>query len=502
MHAALLPLIKELTTITELGSIHSVLSWDQETYMPQGAIEPRAAALSLIAGLCHDRHTSQTFTDLLKTVVDIKTGEPFLADLSPQEHRMLQEIHRDWRMANTLPTDFVTRYSSLQSQSQYHWQKARQANDFSIFAPYLDKVIAMTRQKADYFGWQYTPYNALLDEYEPGATTTALTPLFTRLKEAIIPLLHTIQKKDTFSALPKGPYDKAIQLKFSHFLLREMGFEFDHGRLDISTHPFTTQFHPTDVRITTRFNESDVMEGISGTLHEGGHALYEQGLDPARFGTPLGAAVSLGIHESQSRLWENFIGKSPAFWQHYLPQLQSAFPPLANVPFADFYQAINQVKPSFIRVESDELTYNLHILIRYEIEQLIFQDQIPVQELPELWNQKYEEYLGITPPDDAHGILQDVHWSMGAFGYFPTYTLGNFYAAQLWETLLSAFPALEQNIQNGDLIQVRGWLKTHIHRLGKEKPAETLMAELTGQPLSEKAFVSYITKKYNQIYGL
>ncbi len=499
MNPQLNALFSQLQEIAHLTGIGSLLSWDQETYMPAGAIDARSEQSALMSKIVHEKMTSLALKSTLGQLININSGELIATGLTPRESRLVTETYRDWKMANCLPVDFVEAFSKVKAHSQHAWQHARQNKDFSHFLPYLEEVVNLTRKKADYLGVQSTVYDTLLDEYEPGMTTAEISPVFTRLREATVQLVKDIQTKQSSIKLPaiQGPFDTQKQWDFGIKILKDMGYNFEHGRQDKSTHPFTTQFHPTDVRITTRLNPDDLFDALSSTIHEGGHALYEQGLDAKWFGTPLCQPISFGIHESQSRLWENGIGKSKAFWEGYYPYLQTLFhESLRTIPLRDFYQSMLKVSPSLIRVGADEVTYNLHILIRFEIEKMIFNDGVSVKDLPQIWNQKYQEYLGITPPNDAEGILQDVHWSCGYFGYFPTYTLGNLYSVQLLNQAQKEMPHFDQTVQEGKLSVITEWLRNKVHSVGRGKTASQLMREITGQGISEEPFVRYLEGRY------
>ncbi|NQY73167.1 MAG: carboxypeptidase M32, partial [Candidatus Margulisbacteria bacterium] len=354
------------------------------------------------------------------------------------------------------------------------------------------------KQKADYLGWETHPYNALLDEYEPQMTTTILDKVFSELLPKTKSLLSQIQgaKKNPSEPITHT-YDKQKQWDFSMSLLEKIGFDFESGRLDKSTHPFTIDISPNDVRITTRLSSHNLMEGISSTLHEGGHALYEQGLNLDWANTPLCSSASLGIHESQSRLWENQIGKSRLFWDDNFEGLKTLFPEaLSSVSVSEFYQDINQVKPGFIRVEADEVTYNLHIMIRYEIEKKMLTEDISITDLPDLWNSYYQDYLGITPPNASLGILQDVHWSLGSIGYFPTYTLGNLYAAMIYKAALSGIPTLHTSMNATVLKSLKEWLNKKVHQKGRLLNPQDLIKEVTGSALTDIPFLEYLTEKF------
>ena len=478
-----------------LASISALISWDQETYMPQDAIHSRSDQSALLAKLIHEHHTSAEFKALLSDLVDLSTGESLDTTTSPLDKRLLKEIHRDWKLATCLPNDFVQDYSQAKSLSQHAWQHAKKNKNFAEFQPHLEKVIHLTQKKASYINASSSAYDTLLDEYEPELTTAELTPILEKLKTQTLALLSTRSTSSAVFDFKAHSWDLDKQWKLSEKIISDMRLNLKEARLDKSTHPFSSQIHPTDVRITTRLDLHNPFENWSSTMHECGHALYEQGLDKTHFGTPFCEALSFGIHESQSRLWENGIGKHPDFWAHYYPLWQSYFPEiLKNVPFSSFFSALCEVKPSLIRTQSDELTYNLHIWIRYQLELAVFNGHLSVADLPHEWNKAYTELLGVTPKDDTEGILQDVHWSCGYFGYFPTYSLGNLYAAMLLETLDQSLP-LSQHLKTGTLLPIRDWLKTNIHQKGRSVPAKTLIQDITGKPLTETAFVHMMKRR-------
>lgn len=505
---ALEPLRLHLLPIAHLSSAASVLSWDQETYMPAGGGEARADQLATLQGLAHERLTSPETEALLGKWLDLKTGAPLDARenaWAPPARALLRETWRDYTKARQLPNEFVRRLGKTCSLAQQVWAEARTRNDFALFLPHLKTVVALKKEEAGYRGPAATPYDTLLDLYEPGATVRRLTPLFAALKASLVPLLERIVRspvKPDCSIVARG-YDVNRQIEFGKMVLAAMGYDMTRGRLDLSAHPFTTSFHPTDVRVTTRVSEQDFTGSLFSCIHEGGHGLYEQGLPAAHYGTPLGEAVSLGIHESQSRLWENCVGRSRPFWRHFYPLLQNAFPEqLRDVRPDSFYAAVNRVEPSFIRTEADELTYNLHIMVRFEIELDLMEDRAHVEDLPQLWRDKMRSYLGIEPPTDREGVLQDVHWSLGAVGYFPTYTLGNLYAAQFYSQAERDIPGLQARIAAGDLLPLKSWLAEHIHRWGRTYQADELARRVTGEPLNPDHFVSYLERKYGEIYQL
>jgi carboxypeptidase Taq len=504
--------VEALTTglleIQRINSAASLLSWDQETYMPAGGGEARAEQISTLQGIAHQKFISPEIERLLDGWVDMETGE--IRD-SPGDRwdepsrSLLREVWRDLSRAKKLPSDFVVTLSRECSLAQQVWAQAKDRQAFSHFLPSLRKVLSLKQQEAQYLGYRDSPYNALLDVYEPGSTIAALRPLFAEIKGRLVPLLKRIQESSVQidDTMLFHRFDQARQLEFGRLVLIAMGYDFQRGRLDLSAHPFTTSFHPTDVRVTTRVHEQDLQSCLFSCIHEGGHGLYDQGLDTRYFGTPLGDSVSLGIHESQSRMWENCVGRSRAFWRFFYPVLQQTFhDQLRGLAEGQFYAAINRVKPSLIRVEADELTYNLHIMLRFEIEQDLVEGRTRPEDLPEIWNLKMKEYLGIVPSHDGEGVLQDVHWSLGAFGYFPTYTLGNLYAVQFYEQAKLEIPHLEDEIAAGQLMVLQRWLGQKIHRWGRMFTPEHLAQRVTGKSLDPEPFLSYVERKYGDIYKL
>ena len=473
--------------------------------MPTGEAAARADQRSLIRSLAHGRVTGSDFRHSLGQFVELESGQVTRNNLQLHEIRMLEMTWRDWRHDVSIPVEFIRDLALLTSKAQQVWEQAREKSDFALFAPYLEKIVVMKRQEAEYLGYQDEPYDALIDIFEPGMTSRKLEALFNALRPVLVNLSTQIRQANRPNRRPilTQNYEESIQWEFGLEVLTDMGYDFSRGRQDRSAHPFTTDFHPTDVRITTRLNPNDLAMGLFGTIHEGGHALYEQGLDERYFGTPLCEAISLGIHESQSRLWENYVGRSRPFWMWYYPRLQKLFPgQLGKVSLDDFYAAINAVAPTPIRVEADEVTYNLHIMLRFDLERAMLNGSVAIKNLPELWNAKMQEYLGITPKNDAEGVLQDIHWSLGAIGYFPTYTLGNLYGRQLYEAARQQIDGLEDRIAKGDLKSLREWLHTNIYRVGRAKTADELMLELSGRSLSTEPFNRYLEDKYGQLYDL
>lgn len=486
-----------------MESISYLLEWDQETYMPPAGASIRAEQLELMASLNHKEKTSGQFEKSLSRLIDLDTGKVRAKDLSPEQEAALREWRRDFLIATSLPNEFVKKFARLTAESMTVWAKARKKNAFNEFAPYLEKILDMARKKAEYIGYKDHPYDALLDTFEPDTSSKPIAELFSKVKKEIVLLLKKIlNSKQVDDSCLHGKFSADKQLAFGKVLLKTMGYDLEKGRLDLSTHPFSMAIHPSDSRVTTRIHHSSLFDSLSAVLHEGGHSLYEMGLMPEYYGSPLCEAVSLGIHESQSRLWETRIGQSKAFWKYFLPELAKTFPKLKEVSLNTFYKAINKVSPSFIRVESDEVTYSLHVILRFELEKRLIEGSLEVSGLPEAWNAGMEASLGIIPTTDTEGCLQDIHWSMGAFGYFPTYALGNLYASQFFFTLEKEFPDWEKRVAKGELLFVREWLREQIHRHGKTYRAAELVKKVTGKPLSPDPYLSYLKAKYSEIYKL
>lgn len=489
-----------LSEIAQLGSVSSVLGWDQEVHMPEKGADARAASISLVSGLMHEKMVGLDDDGLLsklKRQVDAK-------GLKGKDAIIVAETWRSFEREKKLPKAFVKELAETTSKAHHVWIRARKENDFSLFLPWLRKIVELKRKEAEFVGFADSPYDALLDSYEPGLTTKDVTAILDDLKDFLAPFLKELRastvKIDQKRIRGTFPLDK--QFAFNRFVSEKMGFDYAAGRIDKSVHPFTTTFHTNDVRITTRFKEDDIIYSLGSTIHETGHALYEQGLPSEHFGTPLAEAVSLGIHESQSRLWENTIGKSAAFWNYFYPRLQKEFPkPFKHVPRKDFLRIINEVKPSLIRTEADEVTYNLHIIVRFEIEKELIEGSIDPKDLPAIWNEKMKEYLGIKVPSDSLGVLQDVHWSTGSIGYFPTYTLGNLYAAQFYAAMERDIPDLSGHIAAGNLAVPREWLRKKIHVHGKTYTAADLVKKVTGEYPTSRYFIEYLRAKYEKLYS-
>jgi carboxypeptidase Taq len=488
--------LKQVKEIYILNQAKSVLRWDQETYMPPGASPDRAGQLSLLSELVHKRLTSKAMGELLKKLEKDK-------GLDEDQKVIVREIARDYRREVSIPPDLVREISETEVHSYEAWVKARKANDFKSFEPWLEKMIGLKIRVADCIGYQDTPYDALLDDYEPYMKTSDVRELLARFRKKLVPVASKIIEaaSGTDDSILKGKYDIEKQKTFCMSVAEDLGYDFNQGRLDVTAHPFTIG-SDRDVRITTRYYEDDMRMGLFGTVHETGHGLYAQGALEKYYLTPLSDAISLGIHESQSRMYENIVARGLPFWKHYFKKLQATFPLLEKVKLEDFHRAINIPRPSFIRVEADEVTYNLHILLRFEIEVDICEGKIKASELPAIWNEKFQEFIGLTPPNDADGCMQDVHWSMGLIGYFPTYTLGNLYSVQIFNKICTEIPDLEQQFEQGRFEGLTGWLRENVHKHGKRYPATELINRITGEGLNEDHFIKYLKEKYGSLYGV
>lgn len=486
-----------------LQGISSLLDWDQETFMPSGSSAIRAEQLKTMAGIIHREKTSRKYSTALSKLIDLKTGKVKYKDLSQQQSAALREWRRNYIHDTALPSKFVEEFTKVSSQAIIAWRTAKKENAFQQFAPFLDRIVQLNRKKADLLGYKDHPYDALLDQYEPDFTTKETEILFLKLRTHLMPIIKKVSRQPIDDSFLYGNWDHAKQMAFSHKLLDAMGYDHSKGRLDLSTHPFSSSCHPTDSRITTRIHAESLMSCFLAVLHEGGHALYEMGLPQAQYGTPLGDARSLGVHESQSRWWETRIGLSKPFWLYFFPLLKETFKgQLDNITLDKFYFAINKVEPSLIRIEADEMTYPLHVILRFEMEKGLIEGSMSVRDVPDAWNAKMEEYLGVIPPTNSEGCLQDIHWSMGAFGYFPTYTLGNLYAAHLFEGFAKDHSDWEKQVAAGQLGFVKVWLHEKIHQYGKCYQTHELLKLATGKDFSVDPYLHYLKKKYSQIYDL
>ncbi|MBM3184449.1 MAG: carboxypeptidase M32 [Chlamydiae bacterium] len=487
--------------IQVFNSILTLLNWDQETYMPQGGITARSEQTAQLSELIHEEKTSPKFKKLLEKLIHLSSGKPKSSGFSKKETANLREWRRDFLKLTKLPSSFVKTFSQLTSEATQIWASAKKANDFKLFSPFLEKIISLNRQKAEILGFADHPYDALLETFEPCMTTNRVNQIFGELQEELKALLKKIKAAKPIDAeflSRKVPEEKQISL--GKLLLSKLPYDMNYSRLDLSSHPFSLALHPHDSRITTRLIPDAFMSNLFSILHEAGHSFYEMGLPLEEWGTPLGEHVSLSIHESQSRWWETLIGRSLPFWKYFYPFLQKELSFLKRVPLEAFYRAIHQVKPSFIRVEADEVTYCLHVILRFEIEKQLISGKLKVNDLPEAWNAKMKEFFGITPPTNALGCLQDIHWSMGAFGYFPTYALGNLFAAHFFTAFSKEYSNWEERIANGDLAFVRNFLKENVHQWGRMYDSDALAKHVTGKQLSATAYCNYLKKKYSTIY--
>ena len=504
-HGALKPLmeaydefIQRVKDIYRLGALQGHLGWDQEVLMPTKGAASRGEMMAWLAGKRHEQLTDGRMGELLDLLESMT--------LDADQAANVREMRRSYDQAVCLPTAFVESFAQARSEALVAWQSAREASDFEAFKPALAHLIALTKQKIELLGVSSTPYDVLLDEYEVGMTVEDYDPLFAGLRERLVPLLQAITQAQETSDEPVLPTDVVFaveaQKAFCEAVSNHMGFDFEAGRMDASTHPFSAGLWPGDTRFTTRFDEKDPFSCLYAVMHETGHALYEQGLDHDHRYTPRGAAVSLGVHESQSRFWENQIGRTPAFWKVVLPWFRSAFPDAPEVDEHTLNRLANRVEKGFIRVEADEVTYNLHVMLRYEIEKQLFNGDLEVDDLPTAWNTMFKSWFDVDVPEDRLGCLQDIHWSMGAFGYFPTYTLGNLYAAQLLEAMAADLGDIDELVASGNWEPMLTWLRPRIHERGSQVSPAQLIEDATGSPPSPEPFLRYVERKYGELYQL
>ncbi|MGA9531627.1 MAG: carboxypeptidase M32 [Anaerolineales bacterium] len=489
-----------LEEVHDLETAAAVLEWDQQVLMPSGGAEDRAAQLATLHSLAHSKFTSD---EMMETLAAAREQA---ADLDPDsdEARLVSEVGRLIEKARNVPSSWVAKNAKVTALAQQTWQKARAELNFDTFAPHLDQVMSLCREYANFFQPYDHIYDPLLDDYEPGMKAARVKEIFDDLRTHQVALVQAIADSGGGDdSLMRKVYPADKQRGFGEAVVKDFGYDFERGRQDLSAHPFTTSFGIDDVRITTRFYENFLSSGLFSTLHEAGHAMYEQGIKQSLARTQLADGTSLAVHESQSRLWENLVGRSRPFWTHYFPKLQSTFPAqLGSADVDAFYRSINTVEPSFIRVDADEATYNLHIMLRFELEKALLEGTLAVRDLPTAWNDKMDEYLGIVPSDDAKGVLQDVHWSAGLVGYFPTYALGNLIASQWWEQLEQAIPDVQDQIAAGKFDELLGWLHENIHQYGKKFKSTELIERITGGPLSAEPYLRYLKSKFGEIYGL
>ncbi len=493
-----------LNFINKMDSYNEALSlvfWDLRTGAPKKGVERRSDVIGVLSSEVFKMSTSEEMASFLTQLLSDENKE----QLDEITKASLLESKKNYERNKKIPAKEYQDYIVLSTQGESVWEEAKEKSDFSILQPYLEKLVEYNKKFVDYWGYNGNKYNTLLDMYEPGITVEKLDEVFAKLKERIVPLVQDIAQSTVQprakELLVHFPKDK--QREFSMEILKELAYDFDSGRLDETVHPFAIGLNPGDVRVTTKYDEEDFRTAVFGTIHECGHALYEQNISKDLQGTGLCSGTSMGIHESQSLFYENFVGRHEDFWKRHYPSLQKyAGGKFDQLDLDDFYLAINESKPSLIRIEADELTYPLHIMIRYELEKALFNDEIEVKDLPSAWNEKYQSYLGITPPNDAQGVLQDVHWSGGSFGYFPSYALGYMYAAQFKQAMQKDLPNYDELLKKGNLEPVKQWMTEKVHQHGKLKKPLQILKDVTGEELNADHLISYLEGKYNKIYQL
>jgi len=481
-------LVSKLKKISVLGSVNGILGWDHQVYMPKGSSELRAEQQAMIAGMTHEMFVADDMGKLLKKLSK--------ASLSEDQRLVVEETLEDWEKARCVPTELVHKYEEVTSKAFIVWEKARAKNDFKSFAPVLQEIINLNVKIAELQYPGMEPYEAMLKGYDRDLPLKKIASLLAEVRAGIKPVIAKAKKQDTKALF--APVSEAVQHDFNLKIARDMGLNQDLSRLDVSTHPFTTGTM-LDTRITTRFDHG-WWGAISATIHESGHALYELGLKKEHFGNPLGSAVSLSVHESQSRIWENHVGKGLAFWKHQFPLLKKAYAPhLKDLTLEKFHKAINNVEPSLIRVEADELTYPMHVILRFELEKDMISGKVKVNEIPAVWNQKMKDMIGVDVPDNARGCLQDVHWSGGSIGYFPTYVVGSMLSAQLYNSAKRKIPNLEQQFEQGNTAGLLQWLRTNIHQHGRRYKKQELVKKATGKEIGSDDYIKYLTEKFTRL---
>ncbi|WP_035507471.1 carboxypeptidase M32 [Halobacillus karajensis] len=471
-----------------------LMAWDMRTKAPRKSAEGRSEVLGVLSQKVHDIQTSK---EMRQCIEELKGNVQ-----DPVVKRAVEEAEETYDKNAKIPTEEYRAYVTLQTKAESVWAEAKENNDFEQFRPYLEELVEYNRRFADYWGYEDHRYDALLNNYEPGVTVKVLDEVFPKVREALTQLLIKI-KTSSFKPDPsvlEGHFPKENQAKFSEVILKRMGYDFEAGRLDETIHPFAIGLNIKDVRVTTKYDETDFRTAVFGTIHEGGHALYEQNIDPKLALTPLADGTSMGIHESQSLFWENFVARSEGFWKNHYELFKSYAPEnFQTLPLEKFYPAVNEVKPSLIRIEADELTYCLHIMVRYELEKSLIDGEVEVKDLPVLWNQKMEDYLGVRPDKDSDGVLQDIHWSGGDFGYFPSYALGYMYASQFHAKMQEEID-VSQCIEEGNFNKIKEWLTENVHQYGKMKKPLEILKDVTGEELNPEFLIEYLTRKYKQIY--
>jgi carboxypeptidase Taq len=499
--AALVELKARLREVSDLSSASAVLSWDQATYMPEGGADARGRQMAMLSRLAHERSVAPAIGRLIEFLVPYGEGLPPDCD----DARLIRAARRNYEKAIKVPAEYVARANAHGSASYQAWTQARPANDFKQMVPYLQKTLDLSREYSGFFAPYKHIADPLIDDADEGMTTATIKKLFAELKRGLVPLVNAIcDQPEADDSCIRRDFAKPGQLEFAKCVAERVGYDFKRGRLDLTHHPFCTRFSAGDVRITTRVNELDLGDALFSTVHEAGHAMYEQGVDPALAGTPVGHGVSAGVHESQSRLWENIVARSRGFWDYFYPSLQRAFAvQLASVQLATFHRAINKVARSLIRTDADEVTYNLHIMLRFDLELKMLEGKLAVKDLPEAWRAGMRADLGIEPPDDRSGCLQDVHWYSGGIGgAFQSYTIGNILAAQFYAAALRSHPNIPDEITRGEFDTLHAWLRENIYRHGAKFPPNELVKRATGSAMSMRPYLDYLRSKYGELYRL
>ena len=488
--------------VKTLEEVQAVLDWDQQVYMPERGVHARSEQASWIAGAIHEKNTNPRVGDLLDKLGASDDNPLGAEQMSDNDRRLVRAIYRDFKLATRLPSDLVSRIARVTSIAQPVWAEARRKSEFKLFQPHLEEIVQLSLEVADRLGYREHPYDALIDQYEPEMTTSEIARIFRELRNGLVPLVRKIRAaRQVNNSFLHRKYPVARQEAFCRTILEAMRFDIRRGRLDRSVHPFTTTLGPDDVRLTTRYDEDYLPTALFGTIHEAGHGLYELGFDREYHGSRLAASVSLGIHESMSRFWENVVGRSRAFWHYFYPVLKAEFPDqLSGVDLESFYKAVNRVEPTFIRVEADEVTYSLHIVLRFELERMLIGRELKVSDLPAAWGEQSRDLLGIAPNNDAKGVLQDIHWAGGMIGYFPTYALGNVYGLQFASRLRKDYPDMDNRVLNGELEPIKTWLDTHIHAFGRSRTPSELCEEVSGETMTAGPYIDYLNTKYADIY--
>ncbi|HZT96011.1 MAG TPA: carboxypeptidase M32 [Chloroflexota bacterium] len=489
---------ERLRTISNIGKAGAVLGWDQNTYMPPEGVHARGEQMATLARLGHEMFTAAETGELLNAAAEELSDLPYDSD----DASIIRITRRDYERQQRVPAPFVAEMRRHGSESRQVWVEARRTDDFPSFKPFLQNTVRLSRELAGYYGYEERPYDALINVAEPGLKTTDLERIFGDLKREQTPLIKEIAEREQVDdSVLHQPFDEAKQEAFGRMVVERYGYDFNRGRLDRTTHPFEIALAIDDVRLTTRYDPNFLSMSLFGTMHESGHGMYEQGVGRGLEGTPVARGASGGFHESQSRLWENLVGRSRPFWEAFYPELQKTFPEqLGGASLDTFYRAVNKVYPSLIRVEADELTYNMHIMLRFELENELLEERLSVQDAPEAWRRKMDEYLGVTPPNDRLGILQDTHWATG-LGGFPNYALGNVFGAQIWEKAVGDNPGIPDEIGQGQFETLLHWLQDNLYVHGRKFETKELMERVTGKPISTEPYIRYLRGKFGEIYG-